>query len=135
MDPHSHDGKKNNLDRNLPPPNYDWTDPEFAGIMITYLIFGCLYAIHHMLIQWVISSWTNDPVMLARYAGLFKGILSAGLCVGFDLEAAGVSYMVQTIIQMTLMYTSLPVIAWLIYKYTNDTNYFIESDVIPPKAR
>ena len=95
MDPHSHDGKKNNLDRNLPPPNYDWTDPEFAGIMITYLIFGCLYAIHHMLIQWVISSWTNDPVMLARYAGLFKGILSAGLCVGFDLEAAGVSYMVQ----------------------------------------
>jgi hypothetical protein len=125
--------KRHNLVREAPSPNYDWTDPEFAGIMIMYLIFGCLYALHHMLVQWVISSWTNEPVVLARYAGLFKGILSAGLCLGFGLEAANVSYWNQALFQMIIMYVSLPIILYLIYTYTTDTNYFIEDTVIPPQ--
>ena len=76
--------------RELPSPNYDWTDPEFAGIMIMYLIFGCLYALHHMLVQWVISSWTNDPVMLARYAGLFKHTRGERETVGGELRYVGI---------------------------------------------
>ncbi len=125
--------KRHNLVRELPSPNYDWTDPDFAGIMIMYLIFGGLYALHHMFVQWVISSWTNDPVMLARYAGLFKGVLSAGCCVGFGLNAANVSYWNQALFQMIIIFFSLPIIFYLIYTYTTDTNYFIETMAIPPQ--
>ncbi|KAH8549485.1 hypothetical protein BGW37DRAFT_469008 [Umbelopsis sp. PMI_123] len=125
--------KRYNIENNIPSPNYDWTDPEFAGLTIQYLIFGCLYALHHMLVQWILSSWTNDPTQLARYAGLFKGILSAGLCVGFGLESAGVSYWAQACFQMSLQFISLPILLYLIFKYTKDTNYFIEKNVIPPQ--
>jgi hypothetical protein len=64
--------KKYNIDSSVPSPNYDWTDSAFAGLMIQYLIFGCLYALHHMLAQWVVSSWTNEPTQFTRYAGPFN---------------------------------------------------------------
>jgi hypothetical protein len=34
---------------------------------------------------------------------------------------------------MIVMYVSLPIILYLIYTYTTDTNYFMEDTVIPPQ--
>lgn len=34
---------------------------------------------------------SNDSTLLARYAGLYKGVQSAGIAVAFGVDAAGVS--------------------------------------------
>ena len=125
--------KHYNINRNDPPPGYDWTDSEFLGIVFMQLLSGFSYAGHHMVIQWVLSSMTNDPQVLARYSGMFKGIDSAGVAVAYGLESALVPYVDQAIWASVLMWASLPPLIFVVYKYTTDTNYFKEDTVIPPK--
>lgn len=57
------------------------------------LIFGIIYATNQMVVMWTLSALSNDPFLLARYAGIYKAALSAGLCVTFGLVAAGVGYL------------------------------------------
>jgi hypothetical protein len=125
--------KHYNIDRNNTPPGYDWTDPHFLGMVFMELFFGFSYAFHHMLIQWVLSSMTNDPQILARYSGMFKGIDSGGVAIAYGLESALVPYIDQAVWGAVVMWASIPLLVFVVYKYTTDTNYFKESVVIPPK--
>ena len=75
-------------------PAWDFTSgggsAEFTTVM---LIFGIIYAINQMVVMWTLAALTNDPFVLARYAGLYKAMLSAGLCITFGLIAAGVDFL------------------------------------------
>ena len=85
---------KHGLKRGAPSPAWDWTDGEpFVEFVFVILLTGTAYAIDQMMVMWVIASFSNEPRLLARYGGFFKGMLSAGLCVAFGLEAGGVSYL------------------------------------------
>lgn len=84
---------KHSLKRDLPSPQWDWTDPEFIEFLFVIIFTGIAYAIDQMMVMWVISAFSNEPRLLARYGGFFKGMLSAGLCVAFGMEAGGASYL------------------------------------------
>ncbi|KAJ6438094.1 hypothetical protein O9K51_08683 [Purpureocillium lavendulum] len=109
----------------------------FARPYIEYffVIFftGIAYAIDQMMVMWVMSALSNEPKLLARYGGFFKGMLSAGLAIAFGQEAGGVSYLGQTLTQAIMQIVSFPVMFFLALKYVSDTNYFAEEGVIPPK--
>ena len=74
-------------------PRWDWTYRPFIKFCFVILLTGIAYAVDQMMVMWAISAFSNQPKLLARYCGFFKGVLSAGLCIAFVLEAGGVSYM------------------------------------------
>lgn len=84
---------KHKLRRDLPSPIWDWDDPNYGEFSIMVIFTGIAYAIDQMVVMWVISAYSNEPRLLARYGGFFKGMLSAGLCIAFGLESARVSYL------------------------------------------
>lgn len=84
---------KYDLKRTNESPVWDWTDGSFGLFLAMTLLFGIAYAIDQMAVMWILSAFSNEPRLLARYGGFFKAMLSAGLCVAFGLEAASVEYM------------------------------------------
>lgn len=125
--------KKNNVNRQThPPPGVDWTDSAFGAGAILYILWGIIYATYQIVVQWVISALTNDPVRCARYAGLFKGTTSLGMCVSFILDSKNVTYLDQLIVQFVLYALGLACLAVVIKLWVKETNYFHEEDVIVP---
>ncbi|TVY45088.1 putative membrane protein [Lachnellula subtilissima] len=78
---------------------HDWTDSAFAKCFVIYLFFGMLYSGLQIFIEWILAALTNDPAVLARYAGLFKGTGSLGICVSFLLDSRKVPYIWQLTVQ------------------------------------
>jgi hypothetical protein len=81
-----------NLKRDLPSPQWDWTDPVYGKFVVMILLAGISLAIDQMAVMWILGAFSNEPRLLARYGGFFKAMLSAGLCVAFGIEAGSVSY-------------------------------------------
>ena len=84
---------KHDLTRNSKSPLWDWSDGVYAEFCVMMLLFGIGYAINQMIVMWVLSTFSNEPRLLARYGGFFKAMLSGGLCVAFGLEAGSTPYM------------------------------------------
>lgn len=122
------------VDRTKPPPGADWTQSTAVGYIFLYLFFGIIDACFQCVVQWTLSSLTNDPVLCARYAGAFKGTVSLGMCVAFTLDAKAVSYKTQTIIQLAIYTLALVCLYYVIIVYVKETNYFLEESVIVPEA-
>ena len=116
------------------PPGIDWTDAAFAPGFVLYLLFGIIYATYQICVQWTLASLTNDPVRCARYAGMFKGTTSLGMCISFVLDSQGVSYLKQLIVQFVLYGVGLTCLLGIIWYGVKETNYFQEDDVIVPHA-
>lgn len=125
---------------NPPLEGVDWTDANFAGPFVLYLLFGIVFTVHQMIGMWTMASLTNDPRKLGIYGGLWRGISGLGLCIAFALSAALVSYKYVSfdpltwsrflitsraiiITMMTLQFLSLIIMAAIIEIYCGDTNY------------
>lgn len=93
---------------------------------------GIIYASYQIVVQWTLGALSNDPVQCARYAGLFKGTTSLGMCISFVLDSKNVSYMDQLIVQFTLYAVGLVFLIGIIWFCIKDTNYFLEENVIVP---
>jgi hypothetical protein len=120
------------VDRTKPPPGVDWTNSTGVGYIVLYLFFGIVDACFQIVVQWVLSALTNDPVLCARYAGAFRGTVSLGMCIAFTLDAKAVSYKNQVIIQLCIYALALCSLYYVIFKYVKETNYFAEENVIVP---
>ncbi|KIW67908.1 hypothetical protein PV04_07123 [Phialophora macrospora] len=120
------------VDRTKPPPGVDWTHGTGVSYIILYLFFGIVDACFQIVVQWVLSALTNDPVLCARYAGAFRGTVSLGMCIAFTLDAKAVSYKNQIIIQLCIYALALCSLYYVIFKYVKETNYFAEENVIVP---
>lgn len=70
---------QNDINRDIPGPQIDWTTPGYAAPFAIYIIYGSVYSIYQIATQYVICSLTNDPERLARYAGVFRGVTAFGM--------------------------------------------------------
>ncbi|KAH8696173.1 membrane transporter [Talaromyces proteolyticus] len=84
---------KYDIKRDITSPGWDWTSKPYIEYIFVVLFTGIAYAIDQMMVMWVMSALSNEPKLLARYGGFFKGMLSAGLAIAFGQEAGGVSYL------------------------------------------
>ena len=125
--------KHYDIDRTKTPPQVDWTDSRFAWGFILYLLSGIIHAGFQVCGQWVLGALTNEPAKCARYAGLYKGFTSLGLMIAFLMDGQGVSYATQQIVQFVLYMVGLASLVGVTWFYVEDTNYFLEADVIVPK--
>ncbi|KAJ7485429.1 hypothetical protein FB451DRAFT_56899 [Mycena latifolia] len=139
-----------NLDRSIAGPAYDWTDTApFVGFAILYMIFGALfmniacsfseftclgalYVTYSMVCMWILSAMTNSPTRLARYAGLFKGTISAGMSVCFGIDSTLLDFHRELGYCFALQALGLVIMTFLCIREVKDTKYFLEDDVIVP---
>ena len=143
---------KNPMDL-LDPPLFDWTDGPFGGFFVLNLLFGMNLVIvsnlpilkrkflrtsaetrcqqYQVTVQWIISSFTNDPEELARLAGLVKGVLAGGVAAAFGTEAAGLTQLNVVAYNFTVQAVGLVLMAVVTWKCVTPTNHLDEEDVVP----
>ncbi|ANB14733.1 membrane transporter (predicted) [Sugiyamaella lignohabitans] len=116
-----------------PPPNVDWTSSKFGGPFVLYFMYGMSDAMWQSWCYWIMGSLTNETFRLARYAGFYKGIQSAGSAISFGIDAAGTPFMNEVVANFILMGCSIPLMAYVACQ-TVETNYGLESEIFDPTA-
>ncbi|KAJ2391321.1 hypothetical protein H4S02_001390 [Coemansia sp. RSA 2611] len=87
----------------------DFTQFKRSGIPTTlFFSMGVVAALWQSLAYWLIGTMSEDSAMIARYAGFHKSIQSMGAMVAWQLEAQSVSFMVQIIVNWSLVVAALP---------------------------
>lgn len=70
---------------------WDWTTGVAVGPIILMMAYYIADAMFQGLAYYTMSSLTNEPFKLARMAGYYKGVQSAGAAVSFGMDAVKVS--------------------------------------------
>lgn len=125
--------KYNDIDRLKPSPAVDWTDGRWTAGIVLYILSGSIYSGFQITTQWVLGALTNSPPMCARYAGIFKGFTSVGLCAWFVMDGQSVSYKAIQASQFAFYALGLISLTFVTWNYVRDTNYIHEDNVIPPQ--
>ncbi|KAF4977215.1 hypothetical protein FZEAL_6243 [Fusarium zealandicum] len=124
----------NQVDSLTAPAGADWSDPEWAGLFVCYVLFGSIYSGYQMCTEWTLSATTNDPQALARVAGMFKFYSSLGMMISFVLAGEQVSFLGQVSVQLVLYVLGIAGIVWVLVFHVKESNYFSEDNVIVPMS-
>ena len=124
----------NKIDRN-DPRGVDWTDGSaFAGPLVIYMFFGMCYPLFQNFHHWLYSTFSNEPHILARYSGYFKGVQAFGTATAFGIDSRKTPLINMGAAYFPLMMVGLILSAISAFKYTTNTNYGKEVGVIVPAA-
>ncbi len=74
------------------------------------------------------SALTNDPFKLARYAGLYKALQSAGAAGSFGMDAVATPFLNEHLASWIMILISLP-LAFIVVRTVKETNYEDEKTV------
>jgi len=107
----------------------DFTDSEYPkrGALYFFYYFGD--AMYQALAYWIMAALTNDPWQLARFAGLYKALQSAGAAGSFGMDAVATPYLNEHLASWIMMLVSFPLAGWVIYGIT-DSNYASEKTLV-----
>ncbi|CAK9153629.1 unnamed protein product [Ilex paraguariensis] len=95
---------------------------DFAGPFVLYFSYGLLDAMFQSMIYWVIGALADDSEILSRYNGFYKGVQSAGGAVAWQVDANGVPFLNQLIMNWVLTTISYPLLAVLVFLAVKDDN-------------
>lgn len=125
----------NTFDRSLGSKGVDWTDTSrFAGPFVIYIFFGACYPLYQNFHHWAYSTFSNEPHILGRYSGYFKGVQAWGTATAFGIDSHGVAFLHEAVAYFSLMTVGLCLSAYSIYKHTANTTYGFEEGVVVPEA-
>jgi len=82
-------------------------------------------ACYQALAYWIMAALTNDPFTLARFAGLYKAVQSAGAAGSFGMDAVETPYLNEHLASWIIMLVSFP-LAGLVINTIKETNYDVE---------
>ncbi|KAI0682896.1 major facilitator superfamily domain-containing protein [Cytidiella melzeri] len=108
------------LKHNNKPINYH--DDNYAGKGALFFFYYFGDACYQALAYWIMSALTNDPFKLARYAGLYKAIQSAGGAGSFGMDAVLTPLLNEHLASWIMMLVSFP-LAFLVIRTIKETNY------------
>ncbi|KAF8517386.1 MFS general substrate transporter [Hysterangium stoloniferum] len=100
--------------------NYHDADYKGKGALYFFYYFGD--ATYQALVYWIMSALTNDPFTLARFAGFYKAIQSAGAAGSFGMDAVMTPYLNEHLASWIPMLVSFP-FAFLVIRSIKETNY------------
>ncbi|KAK5181816.1 hypothetical protein LTR44_006016 [Exophiala sp. CCFEE 6388] len=104
---------------------WDWTVHAAAGPIVLLMAYYIADAMYQGLAYYTMSAMSNDPFKLARMAGYYKGVQSAGSAVSFGMDAVKTAFLGEILISWLLLLISLPLCAWVLMTI-RETNYEIE---------
>ncbi|KAI1618725.1 hypothetical protein EDD36DRAFT_402388 [Exophiala viscosa] len=114
-------------------PAYDWSYSHYGGFMAIYLMFGLTYSSYALTVEWVFACLSNDPAVLAQYAGFVRGLGSLGMMISFILAEQLTPTWVQVTVQLILYVTGVAGMIWVLIYIVPETNYFMEENTIAPQ--
>ncbi|KAK5114037.1 hypothetical protein LTR85_010343 [Meristemomyces frigidus] len=120
------------FDRSIAGPMIDCTDSAYAGAVVIYMLYAAQYGIFQNMVLYVLGTLTNEPRKTAALGGLFVGILSAGTAVSFGVDATSQPYENENAGYFALATLCWPILYFVVWKCTTDTNYLTEAGVVPP---
>ena len=82
-------------------------------------------ACYQGLAYWIMAALTNDSFTLARFAGLYKAVQSAGGAGSFGMDAVGTPYLNEHLASWIMMLASFP-LAGIVIRTIKETNYDVE---------
>jgi len=82
-------------------------------------------ACYQALAYWIMAALTNDPFTLARFAGLYKAVQSAGAAGSFGMDATSTPYLNEHLASWIMMLVSFP-LAGIVIHTIKETNYDTE---------
>lgn len=85
---------------------------------------------HH----WLYSTFSNEPHVLGRYSGYFKGVQAFGTATAFGIDSRRTPLLNQGAAYFPLMIVGLGLSALAAYQFTTETNYGAEQGVVVPAA-
>ncbi|TCD71158.1 hypothetical protein EIP91_012106 [Steccherinum ochraceum] len=112
----------------------NYKEPRYRGKGALYFFYYFNDACYQALAYWIMSSLTNDPFQLARYAGLYKAIQSLGAAGSFGMDAVATPYLSELLSAFVPMLVSYP-LAFLVIRTIKDTNYEEEHVVFVDDAK
>ncbi|KAH6607063.1 hypothetical protein Trco_003376 [Trichoderma cornu-damae] len=125
----------NDIDRDEAPRAIDWTETtKFAGPFVTYMLFGACYPIFQNFHHWTYSTFSNEPHVLGRYSGYFKGFQAFGTATAFGIDTHGVQFIREAGAYFGIMAAGLALTMVSVYFYTTNTRYGQEEGVVIPEA-
>ncbi|RDW67551.1 hypothetical protein BP6252_08947 [Coleophoma cylindrospora] len=125
----------NRLDRSGSSRGIDWTDgTSFAGPFVIYIFFGACYPLFQNYHHWLYSTFSNEPHVLARYSGYFKGFQAWGTATAFGIDSHLTPFLTEAAAFFSLMMAGLALSVTSAYLNTTNTNYGKENGVVVPEA-
>ncbi|CAL1708425.1 unnamed protein product [Somion occarium] len=106
----------------------NYKDENYKGKGALYFFYFFSDACYQALAYWIMSALTNDPFQLARFAGLYKAVQSAGAAGSFGMDAVATPYLNEHLASWILMLVSYP-LAFLVIRTVKETNYDDEETV------
>lgn len=104
-----------------------WTNSRFGGPFVLYIMYGFSDSIYQTYLYWLMGAMSNDPALLARYAGFYKAMQSAGAAVAFGIDSTAIRLRWECLICWLLVFISFPLIFVVANKVT-ETN--VESKLL-----
>ncbi|KAI7901377.1 major facilitator superfamily domain-containing protein [Cokeromyces recurvatus] len=98
-----------------------WTSHRFGGPFVLFIFYGFSDSIYQTYLYWLMGAMSNDPALLARYAGFYKAVQSAGAAIAFGIDASSVRLRWECLICWILVFISFPFI-FLVANKIKDTN-------------
>ncbi|KAF8527248.1 MFS general substrate transporter [Gautieria morchelliformis] len=93
-----------------------------------YFFFYFVDACYQALVYWTMSALTNDALRLARCAGFYSAMQSAGSAVSFGIDAVKIPFLNELLAGWSIMMVSFP-LAFLVIRSIKETNYDDEDRV------
>ncbi|KAI0826330.1 MFS general substrate transporter [Irpex lacteus] len=112
----------------------NYHDSNYAGKGTLYFFYYFSDACYQALAYWIMSALTNDPFKLARYAGLYKAVQSAGSAGSFGMDAVLTPLLNEHLASWIMMLVSFP-LAFLVIRTIKETNYEEEEVVYVDEAQ
>ncbi|CDO77572.1 hypothetical protein BN946_scf184926.g9 [Trametes cinnabarina] len=112
----------------------NYHDSNYKGKGALYFFFYFSDACYQALAYWIMSALTNDPFKLARYAGLYKALQSAGSAGSFGMDAVATPYLNEHLASWLMLLASFP-LAYLVVRTIKETNYQDEAVVYVDDVR
>ncbi|KAI9061564.1 MFS general substrate transporter [Trametes sanguinea] len=112
----------------------NYHDSNYKGKGALYFFFYFSDACYQALAYWIMSALTNDPFKLARYAGLYKALQSAGSAGSFGMDAVMTPYLNEHLASWLMLLASFP-LAYLVVRTIKETNYEDEAVVYVDDVR
>lgn len=99
-----------------------------------YFFYYFADAIYQALAYWIMGAISNDPFQLARYAGFYKAVQSAGGAGSFGMDAVATPFLNEHLASWIMMLASFPLAGLVIY-HVKDTSYTEEKTVFVDDIR
>ncbi|SPO01430.1 related to HOL1 protein [Cephalotrichum gorgonifer] len=107
---------------------WDWEAEPSVGPILLIFAYYIADAAYQGLAYYTMSCLTNSPFKLARMAGYYKGIQSAGAAVSFGMDAVLTPYLTELLVSWIMPVAALPLTALVLY-HARETNYDVEGGI------